>query len=352
MVAPADSTLAWMRKTVRRLTASGSESALSTSDLDEYINNFITQDFPYAIKLDQMRSVYRFFTEPYVDRYPIDVNNNQGIRAPVYVDGLQATLFKDRQQFYAMWPRWPTSFTPAGGDGVTVAFSFTLTGPLVPGEVTMGTVSGGGAAISVADDGEGTLRLQTPNPQVSDPAYPFTDPSGAPIPGMYNLNTGNPGLIEVLNIGTVNYITGAMTITFPVAPGSGEDIIARVVQYQPGRPYSVLFWNNELIVRPIPKEIHKIELESYLTPVQMMETSDVPILNQWSRYISLGSARHILEDRGDYDGRNLLDKPFMEQEALVLERQGVEEIGQRNSTVYTSVVGSPNWGNSGGGFWA
>jgi len=33
-----------------------------------------------------------------------------------------------------------------------------------------------------------------------------------------------------------------------------------------------------------------------------------------------------------------LSEGFMRQEALVLERQGVEEIGQRNSTIYNSTI--------------
>jgi hypothetical protein len=100
MVLQADSTLAAIKKKVRRLTASASASALSEDDLERAINTFYSQDFPYGIKLDQMRSVYTFFTRPYIDRYPLDVNYNQGVRAPIYVEGIRGTFFKDRQQFY------------------------------------------------------------------------------------------------------------------------------------------------------------------------------------------------------------------------------------------------------------
>src|SRR5271170_5080482 len=124
-VGPGDSTVVFMRKKIRRLTASAGENALSTADIDTYLQNAYFNDFPYAIKLDQMRSVYTFFTEPNRDRYPLDVNYNQGVRAPMYVEGILGSFFKDRTQFFNLWPRWPTIFHPISGDGITTAFSFT-----------------------------------------------------------------------------------------------------------------------------------------------------------------------------------------------------------------------------------
>ena len=170
-----------------------------------------------------------------------------------------------------------------------------------------------------------------------------------PIPGMYNQNTLNPGLNYVDTttltpsnipypggIGTVNYVTGEFNINFPVAPAAGSIMTLWVSQYQTGRPYTVLFWNNELHIRPIPKLIHKIEIETYLTPVQFMQSTDNPILNQWWQYIAIGAAIKVLEDRQDMDGLANLAILFDRQESLVLERQGVEEIGQRNSTLFSS----------------
>jgi len=114
-VAPADSTVAFIRRKIRRLTASSSESALSTANIDQYINNAYNNDFPYAIKMDQMKSVYTFFTRPNIDRYPVDVNYMQGFRGPVYIEGIEGSILKDRQQFYNLWPRFPTKFQ-VGGD--------------------------------------------------------------------------------------------------------------------------------------------------------------------------------------------------------------------------------------------
>jgi hypothetical protein len=345
-VAPADNTVVFIRNKVRRLTSSSSESALPTSLIDEYLNRFYQNDFPYAIKLDVTRSVYTFFTEPYRDRYPLDVNFNQAVRAPVYVEGIQGSLFKDRQQFYNLWTRFPTKFTPISGDGVTKIFSFTIPAPFLSKEVVLGGVDVNGNPISVNDDGNGNLQLQVPNPVVTVPPYTAVNPalSTVPIPGMHNSNTLNPGLNYTGTstgaftdaIGTVDYVTGVFNIEFPVAPASGTQMTLWVSQYQTGRPYNILFWNNEFTIRPIPKLIHKVEVETYLTPVQFMLSTDQPILAQWAQYLAYGVAMEIQRDRNDFDGVNQLLEGFNRQEALVLERQSNEEIFTPNYQLFNS----------------
>lgn len=342
-VAPADNTVTAIRKKVRRLTASPSESTLSTNDLDDYINTFYSNDFPYAIKIDQMRSVYTFYTQPYVDRYPLDVNFNQGVREPIYVDGIQGYFYKNRDQFFRMWPRWPTRFQPISGDGTTQVFNFTIGAfPILSKEVTLGGIDTLGNPIQVNDDGNGNLNYLFPNPVVSVPGEYDQEP------GMKNLNTGNPGLNSLTRVGTVNYQTGQFAIDFALAnvtPIAGQTMKLYVSQYQTGRPYCLLFWNNEFTIRPIPKFVHKVEVETYLTPVQFMQSTDNPILNQWWQYIAIGAAIKILEDRQDMEGVQNLSILFDRQEALVLERQGVEEIGQRNATIFSASVMQQGWNN-------
>ncbi len=361
-VVPADNTVVYIRQKVRRLTVSSSENALATADIDMYINRFYQADFPYAIKMNQMRSVYTFFTEPFRDRYPLDVNFNMGITAPLYVDGILGWIYKDRQQFYNIWPKWPTLFHPIAGDGITTSFTFNVPGPFLSREVTLGGTDVNGNPISVNDDGNGNLLLQVPNPVVTVPIY---NQNGIPpIPGMHNQNTGNPGLnyqgtqpttspFFTNSIGTVDYVIGNFNINFPVAPAAGTQITLRVSQYQTGRPFSLLFWNNELTIRPIPKFIHKIEFEVYLTPVQFMQSTDLPILNQWAQYLAYGAAMEILRDRQDFEGVAGLEEGFKRQEALVLERQTIEEIGQPNINLFNttqpySVYGG--WGGWGNGW--
>src|SRR5271167_1984037 len=127
-VAQASSTYSFIEQKVRRLTASASQASLSSFDVQQAVNRFYSCDFPYAIKIDQQRSIYKFLTIPNVDRYPVDVNNLQGFRAPVYFEGRPGNYFKNRDQLFNLYPRNATQFQPVGGDGVTTSFTFTLFG--------------------------------------------------------------------------------------------------------------------------------------------------------------------------------------------------------------------------------
>lgn len=367
-VVQADSTLEFIVRKVRRLTASASEASLSTADIQEYINNFYNNDFPYAIKIDQQRSVYTFFTIPNVDRYPVDVNNNQGLRAPVYFEGVQGNFFKNRDQLYNLYPRYPQQYQPVAGDGITTHFTFSLfgnavspfpqpNGGILSTQVVIGGMDVNGNPIRIVDDGGAVvgsdgigsnttagklLYIQTNN--VGNNVYIDTNNVQQPaIPPLSPLPIPSPGSTSQY-CGTVNYITTAFDVTFPVAPADGTMINVWAVQYVVGRPYCLLFWNNELTVRPVPDNVYKIEIESFLTPTQFMANNQNPILNQWAQYIAYGAACEILRDRQDMEGLDNCQEGFMRQEALVLERQSIEEINQPTIQMFNSTAQSVGFG--------
>lgn len=363
-VLPADTTYTSIEKKVRRLTASASEASLSSADIQRAVNLFYNNDFPYAIKIDQQRSVYKFLTIPNVDRYPVDVNNLQGFRAPVYFEGIQGNFFKNRDQLFNLYPRYPTQFQPVGGDGVTTTFTFNLFGNnqnpfpqpnfgILSTQVVIGGIDVNGNPIRVIDDGGAVVNafgigsntttgkllfiqqnnvgnnvyLDASNAQ--QPAIPPLSPLPVPSP---------PLLLTPQYCGTVNYVTTDITVTFPVAPAAGTMINVWASQYQVGRPYNILFWNNELTIRPVPDNVYLVEVETFQTPAQFMMTTDNPVLNQWSQYIAFGAACEILRDRQDVEGVQNLMEGFKRQEALVLERQSIEEIQQPNITLFNTTL--------------
>lgn len=373
-VSQADSTYASIERKVRRLTASASDAALSSLDVQQAINTFYNNDFPYAIKIDQQRTVYKFLTIPNVDRYPVDVNNLQGFRAPVYFEGIPGNFFKNRDQLFNLYPRSPTQYQPISGDGVTTNFTFQLFGNnqnpfpqpnygILSTQVVVGGIDVNGNPIRIIDDGGGVVNslgigsnttigqllfiqqnavgnnVYIDSGNVQQPAIPNTSPIG----GQINANVPNdaypPTPLTRQYCGTVNYVTSVFNITFPVAPAAGTNINVWASQYQVGRPYNLLFWNNELTIRPVPDNVYLCEVETYQTPSQFMQTSNHPILNQWAQYIAYGAAREILRDRQDMEGVANLEEGFKRQEALVLERQAVEEIGQPNITLFNSTQG-------------
>jgi hypothetical protein len=357
------------------LTGSASQAALTSSEIAEAVNRFYSQDFPYAIKIDQQRSVYKFLTIPNVDRYPVDVNNLQGFRAPVYFEGIQGNFFKNRDQLYNLYPRFPTQYHPIAGDGITTHFTFTLFGnnvnpfpqpnfgilstQLIIGGIDVNNnpiriIDDGGAVVNALGIGSNTTRGRllfinqnnvgnnvylTTVPPVNEqkPAIPPLSPLPVPSP---------PSPLTPQYCGTVNYVTTAIDVTFPVAPAAGTMINVWAAQYQVGRPYNLLFWNNEFTIRPVPDNVYLCEVEAYQTPSQFMNTTDNPILNQWSQYIAYGAACEILRDRQDTEGLENILEGFARQESLVLERQSVEEIGQPNVTMFnsTQIGAGTGWG--------
>jgi hypothetical protein len=379
--AQADSTYTFIEKKVRRLTASASESSLPSVEIQKAINTFYSTDFPYAIKIDQQRSVYKFLTIPNVDRYPVDVNNLQGFRAPVYFQGIMGNFFKNRDQLFNLYPRYPTQFQPIGGDGITTTFTFTLFGNnqnpfpqpnfgILSTQLVIGGIDVNGNPIRIIDDGGAVvngagLGSNTTNGQlifvqqntvgdnvylnpssgptaIQTPSIPNTSPLGGqgnsnsnpPVPSSYQPYPPSP--LTSQYCGTVNYITTSITVNFPVAPAAGTMINVWAATYQVGRPYNLLFWNNELTIRPVPDNVYLVEIETYQTPAQFMQTTDHPILNQWAQYIAYGTAMEVLRDRQDMEGVENLREGFMRQEGLVLERQAVEEINQPNITLFNS----------------
>jgi len=388
-VAQADSTYAFIERKVRHLTASASEAALSSADIQQAVNTFYNNDFPYAIKIDQQRSVYKFLTIPNVDRYPVDVNNLQGFRAPVYFEGIQGNFFKNRDQLYNLYPRYPTQFQPISGDGVTTSFTFTLFGNnvnpfpqpnfgILSTQVVIGGIDVNGNPIRIIDDGGGVVNALGIGNNTTTGQLLFVQqnavgsnvyldalnaqqpaiPNLSPIGGQDNANLPNtaypPSPLTPQYCGVVNYVTTQMTINFPVAPAAGTNINVWAATYQVGRPYNALFWNNEITIRPVPDNVYLVEIETYQSPSQFMNTGSHPILNQWAQYIAYGAAREILRDRQDMEGVANLEEGFLRQEALVLERQSIEEIQQPNITLFNSTqlgfgVGNGN-GYGGGGY--
>lgn len=381
-VAQANTTYSYIEEKIRHLTASAGEESLPSQKIQRQVNLFYNNDFPYAIKIDQQRSVLKFLTIPNVDRYPLDVNNYQGFRAPVYFEGVRGNLFKNRDQLYNLYPRTPARYQPASGDGVTTSFTFRLFGNaqnpypspnagILSSQVVIGGIDVNGNPIRVIDDGgavvdaygigsnttQGRLLFVQQN-NVGDNVYLDSSNVQQPaIPPLSPLGGGNtvynasypaypPSPLSPQYCGTVNYVTTEITLTLPVAPAAGSTLTVWAASYQPGRPYNILIWNNEATIRPVPDSVYMVEVEAFQTPVSFMKTTDNPILNQWAPYIAYGVSMEILRERQDMDGVENLREGFMRQEALVLERQSIEEIGQPNMTMFN--MPSPFFGTGWG----
>lgn len=302
MVSPAVNTLQGIKNTVRRITSSPDTSQLSESDLEEYINSFYVQEVPASVKTDQLRVVLEIFTSPNVDTYAVNVNTYQEIMDPVLINGRVGCLFKDRSSFFSRWSKQAVVQKPAAGDGTVGPYNFTLSNvPILPNSVVIGTLNTANGVVKVEDDGSG---------------------------GLVNAGT-------TTSVGSINYTTGVTSYTPSAAILSGKDINVWSTWYSAGYPSDILYWNNEITVRPVPDDVYRIEINAIQTPTAFAANSSQPIVDQWWQYIALGASIKILRDRQDMDGVGNIYPLFEEQRALVIERQANEEIGQRNGTIYS-----------------
>lgn len=333
----ANATLDAIRTKVRRLTRAPSEAQLTTTQLDEYINTFILYDFPEHLRLFSLRTTLTFFTQPYIDEYDSDVvapnplsnfkNRYITVHPPIYIAGFPAMFTQSRAEFFAIYPKIE-SIQSIGteGDGVTTVFNGTIpSAPFLRNEVLISSIDNNNNGLAARD---------------------------IPVAGSSVGNLEDP--ITGAIIGTVNYVTGVFTVTFPLAPAAGAAINSQTVPYQPALPQSLLYYDNKFQLRPVPDQPYRVQMEVYIRPTEFFASNETPDLEQWWQYIAYGAAKKVLEDRMDMESVQMIMPEFKQQERLVLRRTIVQYTNERVATIYTQQSGlgaSWGWGPNSGGLW-
>lgn len=325
------STLTQIRTKVRRLTGRPSPQQITDAQIDEYVNTFYLYDMPETLRLFTQHVNYEFMTTPNVAEY--DLSSEQAwtgqenvpvvdyyinLEPPAYVAGYQVGWSQSETQFKNIYPPLAQIDMTVEGDGTagpyTVTFSNT---PIMQNSVTVGAVDNTDVAETAKD---------VPTDRTN---------------GTWQLINTNNSLT-----GSINYITGAVSVTFNNAISSGTTITFTAVPYTASRPQYILFYKNILTLRPIPDAEYLVSIAAYRRPTQLVDSGDYPQLRQWWQYLAFGAAKKIFEDSQDNQGVDSIMKAFKEQENLVLRRTIVQQTNQRSATIYTEFQGFPyGWGN-------
>lgn len=320
------STLAQIKTKARRLTASPSINQLSEADLEQYIDAYYEQDFPAEFKLQSLRSSYVFFTKPNEDQYALDTDVNFNVTPPAYIDNNEAFFSQSEQAFYRMYPRSIVEFTGSTGDGLIAGpYSFTLS----PVPVLKRNVN-----LSVVDVTGNTLTC-----------YDKPDPSNNVLGTWIDADSG------LALAGSINYVTGAITITWTNTIPTTSSIKARFSPYTASRPNSMLFYQNNFILRPVPDKAYRVSIESYTRPSILLSSDSLsPDIKQWWQLIAVGAAVKILEDRQDIESIQNIMPLLQKQEALAVYRSATQQAPDRTSTIYEDDTnyGGSTFYNSGG----
>lgn len=275
-------TLATIRNKVRNLTGSPSSEQISDSDINEYINNYYVLTMPFELKEQITNQFLAFYTTPgqNVYSFPSGYFTDQ---PGAYADGFPLVFYQDPDIFYQDWPQQYAVDNIATGDGVTSAFSGGLQNP----PVIIGSL------FIAADDPTGTQQL-------------LTDQGDGTL-------TGDGS-------GTIDYLTGAYTVTFTSPPAASAVIYAKYQGYQGNRPQGVLFFNNTFTFMPVPDQAYRIQMQGYIRPTGLTADGDVPLQEEWGPLIAYGAALEIFSDRGDEESYNSYYPIFKRYENVALGR--------------------------------
>lgn len=148
----------------------------------------------------------------------------------------------------------------------------------------------------------------------------------------------------------INYLTGEINVTFPVAIPQGNNISVQCYYFQNGWPREILFYNNVLTFRSPPAQSYLVELDAYLTPAAYLASNQALSFGYMAEYLSLGAARKILSDTGDAEQLAFYEPRFIEQEQLVWKRSQRQWTATRTQTIYSQgQMGGLNGFNGFGG---
>lgn len=318
---------------IRRLTGSSDPFQMpdyanpndpNSVGLADYVNSFYLYDFPAQYRSLKLKDIYTFDTIQNVDTYAFDSEHFTTVQSPAFCAKREILLSYDRYSFYGLNYNWQyqdffaigngTAGVPTAYSGMTTATpilrsvnnnSNTSQNPNYPASRVQNiliTVNTATSTLNVTDDGEGNLI-------------------GDCISGL------------------INYFTGQISdLVFTQAVPQGNQIQIQYNPFRPSIPLSILFFQNQFTLRPVPDRGYTIEIVAYRQPTQALASipanQGTPELSEWWECIAIGAAKKIYEDRLDSDGIALMDKMLGERYNTIFTRTWAELGKQRCHTIF------------------
>lgn len=267
-------TYAEIEQKVRQTTGRPDTSMLSSASIQDYVNKFYQFVLPKELKISWGYTYYEFFTQPNVDQYIGPTTEFQTLNPQVWCDGFPIEWYLSPDLFYQDWPTQLNKQVVSTGDGVTDTFAFQISAyPVLQGSVY---VTDG---VQVAqDDGSGGFLA------------PYS--------------------------GSIDYITGSVSVTFPVAPTSGSNITVTSQTYLPNRPQGILYFQSAplsdatqtvrdntkvFVLRPVPDNVYLVKMQGIQIPQPLTNATDVPFRTDLGPLIAYGASLEIFADYNQMD---------------------------------------------------
>lgn len=360
--------LAAIRSKVRNLTGRPSTNQLSNNDLDDYINHFYMEDLIANLELFEFDNEFIFQTTENVESYD-NVPRNFVVTDSAFINGDPLRVFKDWDTFFFEFAReYVTRESVGTGDGSTNPITGTLNKtPVAPegmtfdddteiftpnNKIKITSITNADPAVITSEDAHGLttgdkVQIQGIDvPQGYEPSegdkksmasinntittitsltsttFELDDvdssslseyvSGGEVIPISITRLTGDKG-----GTGSVTLSDGTFSLSFNTAPSDGQDVRANYEVYSTGKPDGMLFYGDELFVRPVPDGTYQIRLLISERPAPLINATDSLPENSWGKYIAYGTAIDILMDAGQDEAANRLENQFERLRAQV-----------------------------------
>lgn len=338
---------------VRRIIKQPNPETISDATIGDYVNRFYVYDMPARIQLFEMKTQYTLELTPNVDQYNAPITYLPGgaviptyetYITPAYIDGYQIVMQQSHDQWMKLFPNRVYNSYQTNGNGTTGPYTFSLYEPPViqghrdfnlqpPGNtVNPGGEQAGLLTSSVyvsALDVNGNLNVAQDDPYLLSP-YMIPNATKGNLIQYDPLNPQNPPSI----VGTVNYQTGAISVTFLYNIPSGSQINTQSIPYSAGRPQAVFFFDNTFTFRPVPAIPYLFQIDATYNPAAFLNTTNALPYRYMTEYLARGTARKILQDYGDVEQMMLYEPFFKEQEAFVLRKTYRQVSNTRVATVF------------------
>lgn len=352
------SNLSDIRQKVRRITGRPSAAQITDSEIDNYINTYYVFDLPEQLRLQNLLVNYEFTTTANIAVYDFPTDIYLTTMPPVYIGGYQSYMTQSRENFFRVNPQLNFLQESAStGDGTAGPYIGTLIQtPIIPGFKPNPPGAYSDASIAGNDIEAQFLKWNVVFSGLGAP-----DPISGIAPSITLIDDGQGNLFDAADTsvnpassrGTVNYLTGAFTLTnFSAVIPTGNKINAQYIPYVASRPQSVVFYEDQFIVYPLPDQAYTVSFEVYKYPTALAASGDSPQLKEWWQLLAYGASDKIFADNANFEDLKQFRPILQEQLNLVQRRTIVQQTNERSATIYTEQSQIPGFpfGNLFSGF--
>ena len=297
--------LSEIRDKVRTLTGKPSTSQVSDSDINDKINEFYQNKFPFDVESEKLEGYYTVTMSPTDSgEYSIPATVLL-LSQPVWIDGQEIEFTRDRQWFYQNYPKNTSSAYIIDDDGAGLvigtsstrkvknsAFYYSISGYSYYKASTETSLSGDN--IPQGKYGAWRLEINTSGSisivEASDNATGYTTPAKA-IEGLSSESSSKAcmGYVTATNSGGV-FVPGSTLMDAANVTATFTDGFHSVRNI----PLMVLEYNDTLYSMPKPNDWMELKAPYILKPTAMTNDTDIPLDVMWGEALAYGASIEIL----------------------------------------------------------